>query len=310
MEGSGASRSTGHHPVMDVTGIDGKGLGCVASRDIELGERLLAERPLLDISPHSPKTLEEAVAALSEADQARFYSLSQNELKWGAEKTVKGIFMTNAIPSHAFSKEHRAVFAIASRLNHACDANATFRWNSALGCLTVHACRRIPCGTEICVHYGFPPGCILREDRQRRLLNAFGFECTCSACSLDGPELRAHEQALAAVGDAASFQQELGGMGALEAVLTEEASVVLGRLDKRLQLMRSLCAHGHAHNVDTYTQICCEFCDSVATRVLDVLRHCPRTVVSGASIVVADLDELRSGVAGVPEVHSGVAGFL
>ena len=281
-----------------VSPIHGKGLGCVASRDIELGERLLAERPLLDIGPSSPETLEAALAALSEADQARFLGLSQNERKWGAARTVKGIFMTNAIPSHAFSKERRAVFATASRFNHACDANATFRWNAALGCITVHACRCIPLGTEICVHYGFPPGCVLREDRQRRLLHSFGFSCACSACSLEGPALRAREQALAAVGDAASFWQELGSWGAHGAVLTEEAGAVLERLDGRLQLLRSTCRHGHAPSVDTYTQMAVEFCEAVAMRVLDVLRHCPRTVVGGASIVVADLDELAAGEEG------------
>ena len=288
-----------------VRAIDGKGSGCVASRDISRGTRLLAERPLLDVGPSSPGTLEAALAALSVSDQAEFWSLSQNEQKWGATKSVKGIFMTNAIPSHAYSKEHRAVFATASRFNHACDANATFRWHASLGCLTVHATRPIPCGAEICVHYGFPPGCVLREDRRRRLLQGFGFECECSACSLDGPALLAHEQTLAAIGDPASFRHELRGWGALGATLTEEAGAVLERLDARLRCLHDACPHGHYHGLDVFAQMCCEFCEAAAARVLGVLMHCPRTVVSGASIVVADLDELASGEEGGEEGEEG-----
>jgi len=276
-----------------VAPIPGKGFGCLAVRDVELGERLLVETPLLEISPDSAHaTLEEAVEALSEADQERFWVLSQDST-WGATKTVKGVFMTNAIPCHAFSKEHRAVFATASRFNHACDANATFRWSPALGRLTVHACSHVPVGTELTVHYGFQAGVIRREDRQRRLRQAFGFECRCRLCSLAGAALLRSERRLEALGDKASFYAALCEWARLEPLLTVEATERLDAIEARLQLLGDAGPiGGHFHSRDAYLQMAVEFCEMAASCVLQVLRCCPRTVVGGASIVVVDLDEM------------------
>ena len=60
--------------------VPGKGVGCIASRAISLGERLLVEAPLLEISPSTPHaTLEDAVDALAESDQKKFFALAQDE---------------------------------------------------------------------------------------------------------------------------------------------------------------------------------------------------------------------------------------
>ena len=188
----------------------GRGMGWRASRNIEVGERLLAERPLVEQGPERPQ-LAAAVAALSATDRQRYFELTQNVSRFGEVKTARGIFETNAHPCHDYSAQHRAVFPLASRANHACYGanNATYKWNSQLRMLTVHATRRIRVGDEICVSYGYPEGCRLRAERQRHLLETFGFACGCAKCELSGDDLAASEQRLAIIQDEATFLSEL-----------------------------------------------------------------------------------------------------
>ena len=191
--------------------VPGKGLGCVAMRDIAAGERQHEEWPLLAVTPVSP-SVEAAFAKLSSAERSQVMALAQDEHRFGTTKSVAGIFATNAIPSHAYAKGHRAVFPTAARFNHSCDPDAVFRFNHATGRLTVHACRPVAAGAELCVHYGFPAGCVQLEARRQRLLEAFGFECACPACSMKGTALEANELRLGAIGDKTSWFGDLVGL--------------------------------------------------------------------------------------------------
>ena len=107
-------------PSCAVRPIDGKGLGVVAVRPIPIGARLLAEAPLVE---HGPGMISaaDAVAALPDGDRSVFYSLVQNEARFGPKKTVAGIFGTNSHPCHAFREGYKAIFPLASRINHSCD---------------------------------------------------------------------------------------------------------------------------------------------------------------------------------------------
>ena len=133
-----------------VVSIDGKGMGIVARRPISMGERILADVPLLvlhgdwkDCNGQSP--LMQAWRNLSADGRATFFALSQNAMRFGDQKTVDGIFATNAIPFHRSRQPHCAIFPLASRFNHACDSNAAYRWNERVsgGALTIHATRQI-----------------------------------------------------------------------------------------------------------------------------------------------------------------------
>ena len=48
--------------------------------------------------------------------------------------------------------------------------------------LTVHACRPIAVGEEICFNYGFDSIFAPRAERRERLQTTFGFECDCAKC--------------------------------------------------------------------------------------------------------------------------------
>ena len=120
---------------------------------------------------------EGCIEALSPCERGAFFSLSQNEVRWGKEKHPAGLYATNGIPAHTWSRNVTAVFATACRLNHACDANAVYKRNPSRGRLTVHATKPIGEGEEITVCYGFPIGTVLRAQRQRHLKDTFGFVC-------------------------------------------------------------------------------------------------------------------------------------
>ena len=99
-----------------VTPIAGKGHGCIATSHIEQGERILAERPLIEQGPGKP-SLRDTVGGLRPAELEAFFELSQNEAGWGSTKHVAGLYATNGIPSGQ-TREHSAIFLTASRLNH------------------------------------------------------------------------------------------------------------------------------------------------------------------------------------------------
>ena len=165
----------------DVVEIENKGRGCVARRQIEKGERLIAEAPLLTQGPGQPP-LNAAVDALPPERRREFFALTHNQLRFGVKPSARGIFATNAHPCHDYNLLHRGIFPTIARFNHACDASACYRWNRNLQKLTVHAVRPIMAGEEITVCYSFDG--MLREQRQLHLCDVFGFVCTCGKCSL------------------------------------------------------------------------------------------------------------------------------
>lgn len=142
----------------EVVAIDGKGMGCVATRTVEIGERLLAEAPLT-VEGEGHPSLAESVAALSDEDRTRFYALAHDTAIYGdnsqhvdAAESLEGIRGTNGIPYYDRGELCGGIFAVASRFNHACDASAVYKWNSWARQLTVHAVRRIRPGEEICIN--------------------------------------------------------------------------------------------------------------------------------------------------------------
>ena len=257
-----------------VQAIPGKALGCVAIRDIACGERLISEAPLISRDPDSPP-LAELVASLSPQDNAVFFSLCQNSRRFGDVKTADGIFATNALPKHEYCRAHEAIFPTISRFNHACDASACFQWHRPLGRMTIHAARDISIGEEICICYGFPPGCLLREHRRARLADAFGFECECSTCCLRGEALRRSEELQVAIGDTMSIRTELCVWGSLPTLVCVDAARVLAKLDDRFQCINEETPAGHRRGVDVFLRSAVEFCEAAAARLIGLVHAAP-----------------------------------
>ena len=84
--------------------LEGRGLGVIAARDIEPGERLLAEAPLLvariDGAGIPLSVLQSSVDNLAAEDRAKFFELSQNA-GYGEAKTADGIAQTNGMHARA-----------------------------------------------------------------------------------------------------------------------------------------------------------------------------------------------------------------
>jgi hypothetical protein len=178
----------------------GKGLGIFALRDIKAGERVMCEEPIatwaVSLGERSSKgeievrVLNRMVAALPQDRRTQFFSLCQNEMKYGVKKTTVGVWMSNAFPCDSSSDAtagtvSAAVFHRLSRLNHSCAPNMHHEWNELLGRETLHSLVDIPAGDELTVTYLGDPGTgYERATRQSALLLKFGFYCHCPLCSL------------------------------------------------------------------------------------------------------------------------------
>ena len=283
----------------------GRGVGCMALRDVELGERLMSEAPLTVEGPGRPP-IEESVAALSEHDRARFFELAQDVVlrdgTWtpvsevtharardksedhasGAadasaragdaelDKEIDGIVGTNGMPYTHRGDDYGGVFPTLARLNHSCDANAANKWNAALGEMTVHATRPIKAGSEITLCYSIDGRTYApRAARQAHLQASFGFTCACSKCGLNGEALRLSEARIATLGDDAVLFARLYERCAPASLLREDAGATLTHLERRYALMRDEYPGGVHHGTDSILLCFVEFCEHAHTALLE-----------------------------------------
>ena len=270
------SESVAVGSAFEVVPIPGKGHGCRATRDIRRGERLIAESPLFEQGPGQPP-LNTAVERLSAADRKRFFSLTQNELRFGVIPSARGIFATNAHPCHEFNLLHRGIFPTIARFNHACDSNACYRWNSKLHQLTVHAAKAIPKGSEVTVCYSFDG--MLRSQRQRHLSELFGFACGCAKCRLTGEELRVSDERLSAIGDVSAAVKELVHAGPyasegsyLRSVAKADPQSLLSRLDAKWRMLKQeFPPDGYVDGCECFLQLHVELCERAVRKLLKLI---------------------------------------
>ena len=191
--------------LFEVRDSEGKGLGGFATRTIESGERILAERPMatwqgtagVPADGDAQAASLDAVVAMLPGDVRRaFFALSQCE-RHGTQKSALGIWMSNSYPTrsqaNAWTDGTSSVFELACRLNHACRPNAHISWNHRLGKQTVYALRQIRRGEEVLVAYIGGDADGSRAARQQQLLKKFSFTCHCQHCALHGVELERSE---------------------------------------------------------------------------------------------------------------------
>ncbi|KAF4448691.1 SET domain-containing protein 5 [Fusarium austroafricanum] len=177
-------------PLFEVRDIPTKGRGLFATVDIPLGTRILCEVPLLLAHPMSPDDLEIALAiklkTLSKSQQRKFLSLHNNS---PGKYPFGGIVRTNALPCGPGAAVG-GVYPTICLINHSCLANSHNNWNSEEGHETIHAIRPIEAGEEITICYdqGGPSAV-----RKATFEKSFGFDCTCSLCTLPAPELKASD---------------------------------------------------------------------------------------------------------------------
>ncbi|THU78220.1 hypothetical protein K435DRAFT_786345 [Dendrothele bispora CBS 962.96] len=188
--------------------------------DIEYGELILTERPLL-VFPASPrhmsslaypkhftidqiqqaqlnqleKLMETLVDQMPKENQEAYKKLANCHQEDGSGPLL-GIARTNGFPIGDYyepkipgfpeaATRYSATFKDISRINHSCRPNACRDWDSPTFSFHLRASKPIKKGQEITLSY-ISDAVDPTSERQRQLAS-YGFTCTCEACS--NPEI-------------------------------------------------------------------------------------------------------------------------
>ncbi|KAK3694915.1 hypothetical protein B0T22DRAFT_437962 [Podospora appendiculata] len=147
------------------------GLGAFAARDLKAGELILVEQPLLRT------TTFDLLRSFRELDdEAKEVYMGLHSVPFGTN-AVENIKQANAF--HIPGSAAIAVFATASRFNHACAPVCNVQFAISSGSttagtfITLTMCKDAPRGAELLISYGGTP---------YQLLTTFGFRCRCGGC--------------------------------------------------------------------------------------------------------------------------------
>lgn len=201
-----------------VVPVTGRGMGCVATKDITRGTLILRETPVLPICPSvrdlEMKMVEEIYAGCEvskvdmEKEKAEYRSIMNAFSKLTAEDKVKYLDLKyhennkadesimeaykenkHGISYNLFHKIcsifttntfNNGVFLEMSRFNHSCWPNAECFWNDESKTRDIVALEDIGANAEICHNY--LQRCCLKNDRQETLLAKWRFACQCRLC--------------------------------------------------------------------------------------------------------------------------------
>ncbi|OCH89503.1 hypothetical protein OBBRIDRAFT_732523 [Obba rivulosa] len=186
---------------IQAAGARAGGLGMFATVDLDVGDLIVCERPIV-VAPQRLPFPEgpDGKAAHDMYEMAMIFQL-------GPERTdayfalsncfgksvpeVYGIMNTNALPVGALPGHDGACLAVfkeISRVNHSCRPNAVYSWHLTSFTGQLRALQPIKKGKQIFITYlGIDQP---RANRQRAMLDKFKFKCKCGACSLSGQYAR------------------------------------------------------------------------------------------------------------------------
>ncbi|CAK7226248.1 hypothetical protein SBRCBS47491_006167 [Sporothrix bragantina] len=175
----------------------GKGLGVVATRKIAQGEIAMLDLPALllskafleDAAPLPRRRLiRRGLSQLPAATQERVYALSTST---GGD-VVDAILGTNTISlTLGMNQMHLGLYPELSRINHACNPNAYYRFSHRTLTIEVVAYRDIQPGEEITISYAQLTQS--RTERRLFLQNNWHFNCSCSLCRADADAMTLSE---------------------------------------------------------------------------------------------------------------------
>ena len=141
----------GNEPCWSVVRIEGKGDGVVANRDIEYGELIAQERPVMKILAHQENedSLRALFANLPETEQLSVMSLCDSRSTDGT-KSLLGIKQSNS-----FAKDEEGQLSVIcpklSKFNHSCIQNVDHVFVEPFQ--RVYAVRNIQKGEELSTAY-------------------------------------------------------------------------------------------------------------------------------------------------------------
>jgi len=159
--------------------------------------------PSLHVPREKKLYLERCVRDFSAKQRAQFFQLHDSKVGSEEEKTIDGIWRTNNFALGPSSpKCDNGLFLRISRFNHSCVPCGEFVWNEEKKVQEIRAVRNIPMGAEITICY-FTKLLAVKSQKERRetMLEQYGFECDCPACTLTGEERRENNQQRRLVAD-------------------------------------------------------------------------------------------------------------
>ncbi|KAJ4417782.1 hypothetical protein N0V82_005948 [Gnomoniopsis sp. IMI 355080] len=138
---------------------------------------------------------------------------------------ILAIFRSNAFN---IGLDRQAVFPRIARINHSCIPNAQGHFHEGLERLNIHATRDILDGEEVMINYLKETGLTLREQRQGKLLEGYGFNCDCAACDADSKMGRDGErQRVAALDQLAKYARKTSESGAAHQDAERELAMMM-----------------------------------------------------------------------------------
>ncbi|KAG6820422.1 hypothetical protein H0H93_000668 [Arthromyces matolae] len=184
------------------------GMGAFAVCDMELGDLILAERPLLvmpttlkkpplrdglnyaNLPPHQVMKmvlleyeglLGQCVQNMLPENKKTFFRLCNSLKAEDGYGQVLGRMRTNGfVITVEKDCDHAATFNEASRFNHSCTPNVTYHFDVPSFSIRLYAIRPIKSGEELFVAYTKHN---LSTRQRQAFLRSYGFTCACSACS-------------------------------------------------------------------------------------------------------------------------------
>ncbi|KAI4524668.1 hypothetical protein K525DRAFT_266806 [Schizophyllum commune Loenen D] len=182
-------------PAYRIGPVPGKGLGMIATRDLQAGDLIVAERPLVMAPKGIPISKEEfpdgisAMATVKEYMEARMIASERHFETLLSRMTPERRVAYEGLDERArpaLSGSHDdggtyylVVFDDISRMNHSCRPNARPFFDTELFAMFIRPVRPIRAGEELCISY-----CYLTSlyDERKADLASYGFECTCESC--------------------------------------------------------------------------------------------------------------------------------
>jgi hypothetical protein len=163
--------------VYTVRASPGEGLGCFAMTTILPGTLILSETPLFSVAePRSNSAVTAAFAQLDSAQRTQYLSLYAQKSDTSGDAKVIDIFNSNAWQTGS----RTSICPLAARFNHSCIPNASFAYNADLAQITIHAI--VPIAVDVQIKLSYERPYQTTSSRRAKLL-AYGFTCTCPACS-------------------------------------------------------------------------------------------------------------------------------
>ena len=200
--------------------LPGKGISCIATKDIKKGSLVLRESPQLFLTDQMVEDLDnleknviESFLGMSRENRKKYMRLHniyrkrenwseemKNDLQERAAKLAKnemvvsnlsmekalkvwGIYKTNTFTNGVYLKM--------SRFNHSCQPNTELFWNQETDTQDVRALRKIKQGEEITHCYtSLYDGMWSRDERRIKLKSDYNFDCNCEGCDITEEQIQ------------------------------------------------------------------------------------------------------------------------